>query len=275
MVNTAKPENEKGGKMTHDLSPQFEVRLAVTDAEKNAGHRLRYDVFVAELGGDGPLVDHQARTEQDAFDPYMTQLILYDHARSVPEGELPIVGVYRLFRDDQAALAGRFYSEDEYDLTPLKASGKRLLELGRSCVAADYRGGAAMFHLWAGLAQYIQDNNIEVLFGVASFHGTDVDALAAPLSFLHHRHLAPPELRPRVLDAHFTPMDRMPADAVDRAAALKDIPALIKAYLRLGGYVGEGAFVDHPFNTTDVCLILETARISAASRAIYTRDRTG
>lgn len=255
------------------VEPDFEVRLAATPQEQRAGHRLRYEVFVAELGGDGDLVDHADRTEQDALDPYMDQLILLDHNLTVPQGELPVVGVYRLLSDAQARKAGRFYSQDEYDLAPLSASGRKLLELGRSCVAKDYRGGSGMFHLWAGLARYIQDNGIEILFGVASFHGTDVQALAAPLSFLHHRHLAPEELRTRAVPDHFTSMDLMPEDQIHRAAALKEIPALIKAYLRLGGFVGDGAFVDHPFNTTDVCLILPTDRISDASRAIYTRDR--
>lgn len=253
------------------LEPNFEVRLAQTEAERRAAHRLRYDVFVEELGGDGALVDHAARSEQDALDPFMDQLILLDHSRAADPETLPVVGVYRLMQSEQAAQAGRFYTADEYDLSPLLCSGKSLLELGRSCVAADYRGGSAMFHLWSGLAEFIQERGIEILFGVASFHGTDADALAEPLAFLHHRHLAPPELRVRAVDGHFTPMDRMPADQVNRARALRQIPALIKAYLRLGGFVGEGAFVDRPFNTTDVCLVLETARISAASRAIYAR----
>ena len=89
------------------------------------------------------------------------------------------------------APTGRFYSESEYDLTPLKASGRRLLELGRSCVHPDHRGGTAMFQLWNALADYVLERGIEVLFGVASFHGTDVAALAQPLAWLHHHHLAP------------------------------------------------------------------------------------
>ena len=113
-----------------------------------------------------------------------------------------VVGVYRLLPSDRLARTGRFYSESEYDLTPLKATGRRLLELGRSCVHPDYRGGTAMFHLWNALADYVLERDIEVLFGVASFHGTDIAALAQPLSYLHHNHLAPPALRVRALPAH-------------------------------------------------------------------------
>jgi len=245
---------------------RFRVEIAGDTATVEAAQRLRYEVFVDELGGDGPLVDHAARLERDRFDPFFDHLILRDRA-----GGDAVVGVYRLLRPEAAARAGQFYSEDEYDLAPLRASGRRLLELGRSCVARPYRGGDALWHLWQGLAAYVERHGIEVLFGVASFHGTDVQALAQPLSLLHHRHLAPPELRVRACEAHFQPLDLIPDDVLDRRAAMREVPALVKAYLRLGGCVGEGAFVDHAFNTTDVCLVMDTARLSAQQRARYTR----
>ena len=179
--------------------------------------------------------------------------------------------MYRLLRADQAAQAGQFYSEDEYDLSVLKASGRPLLELGRSCLHPDYRGGMGMYHLWHALAAYVEAHGIEILFGVASFHGTDVDALAAPLSLLHHRHLVPDDLRVTARPEGFAAMDRIPTAALDRKAAMLAVPALIKAYLRLGGFVGQGAFVDRAFNTTDVCLVLDVARMNESQRAIYTR----
>ena len=249
-------------------TPQFHVRLAHGPEDLRAAQRLRYEVFVAELGGDGPLVDHAARLEADRFDPWFDHLLLLDQAR--PAGD-QVVGVYRLLRAAQAAQAGQFYSEDEYDLGVLRASGRPLLELGRSCLHRDYRGGMGMYHLWHGLAGYVATHGIEVLFGVASFHGTDTAALAAPLSLLHHRHLAPPDLRVTARAPGAAAMDLIAEDALDRRAAMLAVPALIKAYLRLGGFVGQGAFVDSAFNTTDVCLILDVARMNATQRAIYTR----
>ncbi|MEO0831324.1 MAG: GNAT family N-acyltransferase [Pseudomonadota bacterium] len=247
----------------------FDVRLATTEADLLGAQRLRYRVFVEELGGDGALVDHEARLERDRYDPEYRHLVLVDSRRD--EGSLDhVVGVYRLLDESGAERIGRFYTEDEYDLTPLRTSGMRLLELGRSCVLADYRGGTAMYHLWQGLAAEIQRAGIEILFGVASFHGTDVTALAQPLSLLHHRHLAPPELRARAVPEHFQTMDLLPPEQVDRRSAMLAVPALIKAYLRLGGFVGEGAFVDHPFNTTDVLLVMQTNRVTERQREIYT-----
>lgn len=248
--------------------PEFSVRLASTDAERRAAQALRYDVFVRELGGGGPLVDHENGLERDRFDPYFDHLLVFH----TPSDR--VVGVYRLMRDDQAIRAGQFYSEDEYDLSPLKSTGRRLLELGRSCLHRDFRGGMALYHLWTGLARYVEAHGIDILFGVASFHGTDPQAIAQPLSMLNHAHLAPPELRVRARPEHFQRMDLVSPEQLDRRRAVVEMPALIKAYLRLGGFVGEGAYLDHAFNTTDVCLVLDTARMNDRQRRLYSGDRS-
>ncbi|WP_380052101.1 GNAT family N-acetyltransferase [Falsihalocynthiibacter sp. SS001] len=252
--------------------PKFETRLAVTEDDLRAAQRLRYEVFVKELGGDGEMVDHENRLEKDEFDPFYDHLLLVDASRDAAKFD-HVVGVYRLLRGEKAADIGRFYSESEYDLSALKSSGRKLLELGRSCVHADYRGGTAMFHLWNALASYVLDHEVEILFGVASFHGTDVEKLSQSLAYLHANHLAPPELRVRAHDHHFQSMDLVPTDDIDRRAAMVGTPALIKAYLRLGGFVGEGAFLDHAFNTTDVCLLMDTERMNAKHKSFYTKGR--
>lgn len=257
--------------MIRDGDP-FTLRLARDGRDLRAAQRLRYEVFVEELGGDGPLVDHDARLEADAYDPLYDHLILVDERRD-PAALDDVVGVYRLLRDDRLPPGGRFYSEGEYDIAPLRASGRRLLELGRSCVRAEYRGTTAMYALWQGLADYVLDHGVEILFGVASFHGTDTGVLAQPLSHLHHRHLAPEPLRVRAVGEGARPMDLLPPEATDRRAAMRQTPALIKAYLRLGGFVGEGAFVDRAFNTTDVCLVMDTAAMNPRRRAQYTQGR--
>lgn len=248
--------------------PGLTVRLAETEEDILGAQRLRYEVFVEELGGDGSLVDHERRLERDRFDPFYDHLVLVDPHRDATALN-HVMGVYRLMPGDRAQGAGRFYCAGEYDLSLLEHSGRKLLELGRSCLHREYRGGAGLLRLWQGLADYILSRDIEVLFGVASFHGTDVSALSHPLSFLHHHHLAPPELRVVARPPDAAPMDMLAPDQIDRRAAARTIPALIKSYLRLGGFVGEGAWVDHAFNTTDVCLVLDVSRIEEKSRALY------
>ncbi|MFV2003289.1 MAG: GNAT family N-acetyltransferase, partial [Paracoccaceae bacterium] len=182
-----------------------------------------------------------------------------------------VVGAYRLLRGSVARRSCGFYGAGEYDLSLLAGKSDDTVELGRSCVAAEHRGGAAMLLLWNGLAEYVMKHKIRIMFGVASFHGTDPDEFSEALSFLYHHHLAPPELRVRALARHYVAMDRMPAEDVDEVRAMRTTPALIKSYIRLGGFVGDGAFVDNGFNTVDVCLIMDTRRMSAKYRDFYTR----
>lgn len=241
----------------------YALCLAQTPEDLRDAQALRYAVFVRELGGQGDGVDHEAGLERDPFDAASDHLILRDTA----SGEA--VGVYRVLPQARAQAEGGpgFYSASEYDLTPLLTSGRRLLELGRSCVRADHRSGAAMLHLWTGLARYVAEIGAELLFGVASLKGTDLAAHAPALSLLHHRHLAPEHLRPRAQP--YQPMDLIPEDALDRRAAMIALPSLVKSYLRLGGLVGDGAFVDHAFNCTDVCMVMDTARLNAQYAARF------
>jgi putative hemolysin len=248
----------------------LETRLARDARDLRAAQRLRYRVFVQELGASGPMVDHDAKLERDAFDAHFDHLLLIDTARDA--GALDdVVGAYRLLPGERAASLGTFYGDSEYDLSAIKTCGRRVVELGRTCVHPDYRGGVGMLHLWNALAEYVLSRDIEIMFGVASFHGTDVARLAPALAWLHHNRLAPPELRVRALAHHHQPMDLIPADQIDEKQAMDLTPPLIRAYLRLGGFVGEGAFVDHEFNTTDVCLIMDTAAMSEKHRDFYTR----
>lgn len=246
----------------------LEIRLAVSEQDLLAAQRLRYRVFVEELGGDGPLVDHEARLEKDEFDPIVDHLCLIDKRRSVQDLD-HVVGVYRLLPGDRAATFGRFYCDSEYDLTPLRETDRAVLELGRSCVDPEFRGGSAMFLLWNALADYVLDHGIEILFGVASFHGTDPSILAPSLSWLHHNALAPQELRPVARPDGFQSMELIAPDKLDRREAMVGMPALIKAYLRLGGLVGEGAYIDREFNTTDVFLMMDTKAMSDKHRKFY------
>ena len=253
-------------------SPEFDVIFARTQEERRAVQALRYDVFVTELGGDGPMIDHVNGLEKDQFDPFSMYLMLLDRTRGDDISQ-QLVGAYRLMDQSGATRAGGFYSAKEFDLTPLTSVPIKLLELGRSCLHLEYRGGTAMYHLWSALARYVFEQGIDILFGVASFQGTDCAQLEAPLQLLHDRHLAPKDLRPIAQDPSILPLNQQ-GGQIDRKSAMTQIPALIKAYLRLGGYIGQGAYLDHAFNTTDVCLVLDVAQISEKQRKLYLMKRT-
>lgn len=249
--------------MTTQPNPKYYVRLAENQSDLQLAQKLRHRVFVQELGASSTTTN---ALEIDQFDEHADHLLLFDLSRDEPD---QVVGVYRLMASKNAQAAGQFSCEQEYDLSPLLSSRRKLLELGRSCLDPDYRGGTAMMYLWRALNEYIERTQTEILFGVASFHGTNIAAYATALTFLHQRHLASNALCVQSR----APVPFVQQESIDPKTALRAIPPLIKAYLRLGGKIGNGAFIDNIFNTVDVCMILDLQEADVKQRALYQKDR--
>jgi L-ornithine Nalpha-acyltransferase len=241
----------------------LEVRLAASSAEIAAAQALRYEIFYDEMGAQPTPAMARTRRDMDDHDAVCDHLLVIDHADALRPR---VVGTYRLLRQD-VAMAGRgFYSAGEYDLGPLLAQAapdRQLLELGRSCVAPEWRTSATISLLWRGIAAYLAQHNIGHLFGCASLHGADPALHAAELSYLFHHHLAPAELRATALPPHRVDMNALPAASIDTRAAARALPPLVKAYLRVGAMVGDGGFVDHQFNTVDVFVVMPVDRITS------------
>jgi putative hemolysin len=246
------------------------VRVAVTPAEIDAVQALRYRVFYREMGANADAETARLGRDRDRFDAIADHLLVVDHA--IGAGAEGVVGTYRLIKREAAAQLGRFYSADEYDIAPILAFPGRIMELGRSCVDGAYRNRAPMQLLWRGIAAYVFHYQIDLMFGCASLPGTDPDALGTELTYLYHNHLAPPAVRPRALPHRFVEMRRMPLDAVDPKRALAQLPPLIKGYLRLGGFVGDGAVIDRQFNTTDVAVVVKTDLVTDKYYRHYERQ---
>ncbi len=232
------------------------LRLATRPDEVDALQALRYRVFYEELGALPDRRTAASGRDVDRFDGFADHLIVVDHA--LGEGRNSVVGTYRMLQREGARAAGGFYTASEYDVTPLLSFPGRILELGRSCVDLRYRGRAVMQLLWRGIAAYVFAHDIDLMFGCASLGGTDPAAVAAELTYLHHNHLAPPALRPMAIVDRRVAMDRLPPEMVDARRVVTSLPPLIKGYLRLGAMVGEGAVVDHQFNTIDVAIVVKT-----------------
>jgi L-ornithine Nalpha-acyltransferase len=244
----------------------LEVRLAHSRDEVRQAQRLRYRVFYEEGRARADLPTLLARRDVDGFDAVCDHLLVIDHAAHSDSRKRPeVVGTYRLLRQEEAQRHHGFYSEAEFAITPLMARHAQLnfLELGRSCVLAPYRNKRTLELLWRGIAAYAAVNRPDVMIGCASLDGTDPDSLALPLSFLHHFAGAPEPWRTPALPSRAVAMNRMRKEAIDRKLALQALPPLIKAYLRLGAYVGDGAVIDRQFGTTDVLIVLPMSRIKA------------
>jgi putative hemolysin len=215
------------------------------------------------MGGQGgEWTDRRAGLEADRYDPHCRHLLLTDTLR-----DNAVIGTTRILTSEGARDAGRFASEEEFDLSGLRRTGRSLLEVGRTCLHPDHRGGGALQRLWQGLAAIVAEEGAEILFGLASFPALDPAPLAQPLSLLHHDHLAPEVLRPR--SRWPVAMNLLPREQVDRRKAVLAMPPLIKAYLRLGGVVGDNVFRDEAFGCIDVCMLLDTARLNGRARMHY------
>ncbi len=232
-------------------SGKFHIYVTNDTHEIEDAQRLRYDVFFSEMGAS-PSESDVAGRDVNVFDPFCEHLIVKDvQAKKV-------VGTYRLLRREGAKRHGSYYSEGEFNIDKLKATKGEILEVSRSCVDQSYRTQTVMQLLLRGLAEYILHYNITYLFGCGSFHGTDTKPFEHALSYLYYNHLAPIAHRPVTLPQHFKPLNILPADKVDEKLAFQQMPPLLRGYMRLGGTVGDGVFVDHAFNTTDVCVVVDS-----------------
>jgi putative hemolysin len=225
---------------------RFTVALARHGDEVLEAQRLRWNVFVEEQGAriDTPLPG----VDCDRFDPHCEHLIVRDRVTD------RVVGTYRLLTAARAAAAGGFYSEQEFDLTALEPLRAGMIEMGRSCVHSDYRGGAIIALLWSGLADFLATTRLHTLIGCASLPLADGGHYAASVYAAASKdHSAPHEHR-------VVPHHPLPLQALD---AGRDVtpPPLIKGYLRSGAVVCGAPAWDKDFNTADLFMMLQLDRL--------------
>ncbi len=233
----------------------LEVFVTQNSDDVRASQALRYQVFFEEMGAKASAETIASKLDVDEFDEVCDHLLVIEHQET---GDYKVVGTYRLLRREAMKKIGRFYTDGEFDISLIKQYKGEILEVGRSCVHADFRNRAVMQLLWRGIGAYVARFNIGLMFGCASFHGTDPKEHAMELSYLHHYHLAPKEICPRALERRYVEMNLLPKEAVDVKEAFSNLPPLIKGYLRLSGYIGAGAVIDKEYNTTDVSIVVKT-----------------
>lgn len=240
----------------------YEVRLTRNKEERRQVRALRYDVFVEEEGAGATEEQKSLREEYDSYDRYADYMAVFHNGR--------IVGTYRIIDRNAAEKMGSFYTETEFNISKIKKVNANIAEMSRACVAREYRDNALVMRmLWAGLSEYIVRRKIAVLFGVASWVGCKPADSAQAISYLYYNHLSPSKLRATVLSENFADgvnpklsrMNILPIVFVDEEDAKHQMTPLIKGYLRLGATFGKGVFIDKPFNSYDVFVMLETKNI--------------
>jgi putative hemolysin len=263
-------DSPASGPFAEIRSGNLGVRIAAGSNEIDAVQALRYRVFYQEMGARPDDATAASRRDRDIYDTVADHLLVVDH--SLGEGSENVVGTYRLIQREAARRLGHFYSAAEYDIARIEAYPGRILELGRSCVDDGYRNRAVMQLLWRGIAAYVFQNKIGLMFGCASLPGIDPNALAMELTYLYYNHLAPAAIRPRALPHRYIEMRRLDREEIDARAALTRLPPLVKGYLRLGGFIGDGAVVDPQFNTTDVAVMVQTDLVAEKYYKHYERQ---
>lgn len=226
-------------------------------------------MFYEELGARPTARAAAERKDKDSFDAICDHLVVIrkdsetsPNAIMLEDGEL--IGTYRLLRQEVAEAHGGFYTQAEFDIAPIIAAhpGLRFLELGRSCVLQPYRTKPVVELLWQGIWNYVRAHDMHVMLGCASLEGTDPGEHAVALSFLASSAAAPEEWRVRALPHRHVEMRRVPEEQIEPRRALRQLPPLVKGYLRLGCYIGEGAVIDEQFNTIDVLIVLPVSAIN-------------
>jgi putative hemolysin len=236
--------------VTH-VESQREMRslhysFARSPGEVKEAQRLRYKVFVEEMGARAPGHDG---LDRDGFDAFCEHLLVRDAATG------KVVGTYRILDPHMANEAGGYYSAGEFDLTRLMHLTPTMVEVGRSCVHQDYRNGPTISLLWAGLAKFMQRNGYEYLIGCASIGMADGGHVAASLyADLKARHLAPTEY-------HVFPRCPLPLEALRQNLEVA-CPPLIKGYLRAGAWICGEPHWDPNFNTADLLVMLPMSRLT-------------
>lgn len=243
----------------------YEVRLTRNKEERRQVRQLRYAVFVEEEGANATEEQKHLREEYDAFDRFAEYMAVFHNGK--------IVGTYRIIDRNAAEKMGGFYTETEFNISKIKRYSGNIAEMSRACVAKEYRENALVMRmLWAGLGEYIVRRKIMVLFGVASWVGTKPVESAQAISYLYYNNLSPLNLRATVVSENFAEgvnpklsrMNILPKEFIDESDARKQMTPLIKGYLRLGASFGKGVFIDKPFNSYDVFVMLQTKKIDAA-----------
>ncbi|MGE5279932.1 MAG: GNAT family N-acetyltransferase [Deltaproteobacteria bacterium] len=234
----------------------FEIKLAANDEEVRSAQRLRYQVFVEEMGCRVPAAGRE-NLDADPFDPLCDHIIIVDKSSGLT------IGTYRLLRRSRLRPRGRFYAESEFDISAIRALPGELLELGRSCVHKDYRRQAVLNRLWARIAAYIQAHRVTHLFGCSSVYTQDPGEVSRFHGFLMRRYAADPACR-------VTPTRRCAVPGLTSCRLLPDeekktalkLPAMLRSYLKLGARVCGPPALDREFGTVDFFMLLGVAEIS-------------
>ncbi|MEM7290073.1 MAG: GNAT family N-acyltransferase [Pseudomonadota bacterium] len=253
---------------------RWETRLAKNSNEVRAAQKLRFDVFRNEFPASTGTINNDAEIDCDAHDDRCDHLLLLDSMWPENNG---IIGTQRFMTGNSSNNANAFYSSSEFNLVPLlvRQHEKTFMELGRSCIHPEYRNKRTMELLWHGTWDYALKNQVDVMFGCASFPTIDAQSIHAELEFLHNTNPANGEWDVSAHKGDTIELSSVRSEIDSQRSLLRNLPPLIKGYLRLGARFSKHAVIDFEFGTTDIMVILPVKDINPKYVSYYgaTADR--
>ena len=243
------------------FKPIFDVKLAESRSEIKLAQKLRYKVFFSERIHSPILNIGNFRRDSDKFDNYADHIIV--KFRKSKFSKTKVIGTYRLLKQSVAEKKSGFYSCDEFNLDNLLNSKiyKNMLELSRSCISQKFRNKNVLKLMWNEIYRYINRNNIDALFGTASFLDTNINKIEDQLIYLNNNHKMSDNIKVNALANYKVKVDYEKQIDINLKLISK-LPTLIKAYLKFNASIGEGAVVDNRFKTTDVFVFLPIEEIN-------------
>lgn len=236
--------------MTPLTFENFTIKLAETDKEKRGFQDLVDDIFFSEKDYNANSPERKESIEK--INPNCDLMI------AIHNETQKVIGTYRLIQRKHAEKIGKFYTADEFDLSNILKYNGNILEFSRACVAKDFRSGGAIQAIWQGLGNYLKENKIDLLFGIPSLEGQDVNEYKETLSYLYHFHQAREEIQYR--PKNYTSMNLISKDQINEKESFQKLAPLVKGYLRIGAKIGDGVSVDPEFNSISFGLLIELSK---------------
>ncbi|NRB04896.1 MAG: GNAT family N-acetyltransferase [Rhodobacteraceae bacterium] len=199
--------------------------------------------------------------DADAFDDMCTHILI----RRVSDNAL--VCCFRMLPVSGSEIS-HSYSAQYYELSALHDFEGKMVEMGRFCVDPQVHDPDVLRVAWGAMTTYVDDNNVEMLFGCSSFAGTDTEQYLDTFAMLKHRHLAPKRWLPRIKAPDVFRFAARLRRKPDAKKAMRRMPPLLKTYLMMGGWVSDHAVVDRQMNTLHVFTGVEIGAIPPARKRL-------
>jgi L-ornithine Nalpha-acyltransferase len=218
------------------------LRLAKTDADRDAIFRLRFQIFNQELN-EGLKENEATGLDQDAYDRYCDHLMIVQGER--------VVGTYRLLPGRQRPPSG-FYSEEEFHLDGLGIDPNDAVELGRGCIDPEYRKQSTLMNLLFGLSVYMEIKSAKYLFGCGSLPLMSEDDAEATYEDLSKRG--------KIVDK-FGVHPRATHDFKgDASRGTPQVPPLVEVYLAFGAQIIGRPAYDPAFGCYDLFVFIDKSQ---------------